>query len=338
MPAELRVAGVTGYNPCMRGLFAGVLVILALLFPATGASARPAPATAYQIIDAVNALRESYGLAPYSISPILMGTAQAQADYMAATATVTHTGPGGTTVTQRLLAAGYPLAGDLSLGGFRSENITSGAPDASADSIVASWTTDDLHLNTMVSPSLLEIGAGVAISNGRAYYVIDCARPTGSEVSQATPGIEIGGNDVEPPALVPPTVVVNTPKTDGSITHLVQAGETLWSIAAAYGVPVEQLQSLNGLGSSTLIYPGAALVIRGPATGTPSMPTATRTFVPSFTPYILGTSTPTSIPTPTRAPQAPLVNRDTTLVAVVIVFAALVLAAVLTVSSSRRSE
>lgn len=317
-------------------VFAGIPIVLALLFPATDASARPAAATAYQIIDAVNALRASYGLPPYSINSILMGTAQAQADYMAATGTVTHTGPGGTTVTQRLLAAGYPLAGDLSLGGFRSENITSASPDASADSIVASWTTDDLHLNTMVSPSLLEIGAGVAISNGRAYYVIDCARPTGSGEPQATLSGSTGGEDAGTPPPVSLTVVVNTPGEDGSVTHVVQAGETLWSIAAAYGVPVEQLQSLNRLGSSTLIYPGTVLVIRAPATAAPSTPTATRTVLPSFTPYILGTSTPTRSPTPTVVPQAPLTDRDTAMVAAVIVFAALVLAGVLTVSLSRR--
>jgi len=32
----------------------------------------------------------------------------------------------------------------------------------------------------MVSQNLTEIGAGVAVSGGRVYYVIDCARPTTS--------------------------------------------------------------------------------------------------------------------------------------------------------------
>ena len=74
-----------------------------------------------ELINAVNELRVSSGLAPYSINSILMATAQAHADYMAATGTVSHMGLGGTSVTGRLLAAGYPLAGDLSLGGFRPE-------------------------------------------------------------------------------------------------------------------------------------------------------------------------------------------------------------------------
>jgi uncharacterized protein YkwD len=67
--------------------------------------------SAFDLVNAVNALRASYGLAPYSINSILMYTAQAQADFLAATGSMTHSGPGGIGLTDRLLAAGYPLAG-----------------------------------------------------------------------------------------------------------------------------------------------------------------------------------------------------------------------------------
>ena len=105
-----------------------VLIALLAGHPAL-AYVNPNPASAdspYDLINAVNSLRASYGLSGYSISSILMYTAQSQADFMAATGNVSHTGPGGIGVTDRLLAAGYSLAGDLSLGGFRSENIISG--------------------------------------------------------------------------------------------------------------------------------------------------------------------------------------------------------------------
>ena len=75
-----------------------------------------------QLIEAVNNLRASNGLAPLIMHSILMQSAQSQADYMAATGNVTHARPNGT-YTQQLISLGFPLAGDLSLGGFRSENI-----------------------------------------------------------------------------------------------------------------------------------------------------------------------------------------------------------------------
>ena len=135
-------------------------------------------------------------LAPYSISPILMFTAQSHAEFMASTGNVSHTGFGGSSLKDRLLAAGYPLAGDLSLGGFASENITSGNEDRSAQSAVDGWTGDALHLNTMISPNLSEIGAGVAIANGRVYYVIDAAQPTTGGVPQVSTAIAGSGSTV----------------------------------------------------------------------------------------------------------------------------------------------
>lgn len=94
----------------------------------------------YDLINAVNQLRTSYGLAPYSINSILMYTSQSQAEFMAATGNVTHSGPGGIGLTDRLLAAGYPLAGELSAGGFRAENITSGDENRTSQSAVDAWT------------------------------------------------------------------------------------------------------------------------------------------------------------------------------------------------------
>lgn len=190
----------------------------------------------YDLINAVNALRTSYGLAPYSINSILMYTAQAQADFLAATGSMTHSGPGGIGLTDRLLAAGYPLAGDLSLGGFRSENITGGRESMSVQSAVDAWTGDSLHMNTMISPNLTEIGAGVAVSGGRVYYVIDCALPTTSGASQVAGTSVEGGATVSAgtrdiATLIP--IALSTSNGEGHIIHEVKAGQTLWQIAIA---------------------------------------------------------------------------------------------------------
>jgi uncharacterized protein YkwD len=232
---------------------------------------RPA-AEASAVIGAVNALRSSHGLPPYSVSSILMGTAQAQADYMASTGSISHTGPGGSTVTQRLLAAGYPLAGDLSLGGFRSENVV-GSPGMTAAEAVNSWTGDAVHLHTMLSTDLQEIGAGVSQSGGVSYYVIDCARPTTSGNPQDySPGAEAEYSSGLNEIIVP--VSISTPNAKGEVIHEVQSGQSLWQIAISYGVKINDIRSLNQLATAYVINPGDTLLIKTVDTPTPEPPTA----------------------------------------------------------------
>jgi len=248
----------------------------------------PFASSPIDLVNAVNALRASFGLPLYSISPILMATAQAQADFLAATGSMTHSGPGGIGLTDRLLAAGYPLAGDLSLGGFRAENITGGDETMPAEAAVDRWTGDAPHLNTMVSPNLTEIGAGVAISNGRVYYVIDAARPT-SAGDPPVAATSVGGGsafagDVSPEIIIP--VSVSTPNADGNVFHEVKFGQTLWQIAITYETKIDEIKRLNNLFDNN-IYPGNTLLIR---TGV-LVPTASPTASPTQA------STPTSLPT-----------------------------------------
>ena len=182
-------------------------------------------ATAYELIDAVNTYRSQRGLPAFSINSILMGTAQSQAEYMASTGTVTHTGPGGISFPDRLIAAGYSFV-------FRSENIISASPDASGWSLVTSpsWA-DDLHQHTMLSPDLIEIGAGVAISGGRGYYVIDCGGPGGGgsniliRLCQVPPPSSAGGlrrlqslsSQILQNQMVPSVMLYNRAKRSGPL-------------------------------------------------------------------------------------------------------------------------
>ena len=257
-----------------------------------------------------------------------MGTAQGQADYMASTGTITHTGAGGVSVTQRLLAAGYPLAGDLSLGGFRSENIV-GSPGMTPEQAVEAWTGDAPHLNTMLSGDLQEIGAGVAQADGVNYYVIDCARPLGAgEIAAYTPGVEAqfsGGQDI----IVP--VAMSTPDVQGNLYHQVQSGQTLWSIAIAYGVKINDIRKLNHLDpTSTVIQLGAKLLVKRVGTATPA-PTSTATREPeTATPaptLALASATLILMPTATLAPASSATISSSS-AAIAIVAVALIAAAV----------
>jgi len=252
-------------------------------------------ASAYDLVNAVNALRAAYGLPAYSINSILMFTAQNQADFMSANGIVTHLGPGGSTATQRLLASGYPLGGNLSLGGFRSENIIALQVNMSAQDAVTAWMGDAPHQNTMLSPDLTEIGVGVSVAGGLAYYVIDCAQPATGGVSlpASTPVIE-SGTVVPANEAVNYSVTLSTPNADSDVIHEVQSGQTLWQIAIAYKVKIDDIKRLNNLFGND-IYPGDRLLIKKEVPPTSAPPLETVTSEPTSTstvvPFVIATPT-----------------------------------------------
>jgi len=96
-------------------------------------------------------------------------------------------------------------------------------------------------------------------------------------------------------------VFTSTPDEDGVIIHIVQYGETLFTIAEAYGVPIDQILTNSSLSLTTTdIREGQTLVIQT-ATEPTAIPTPTATIDP-------GTPTPTQVrptltPFPTRTPE-----------------------------------
>lgn len=275
--------------------------------------------SAQELIAAVNTLRAQNGLPPYQVNPILMAVAQAHAEYMANTGTVTHYSADGSRPFQRALAAGYPVGGDLSLGGFFSENIISGR-NMTAEQAVQAWTGDAPHLNTMLADHLTEIGAGVAVRGDVYYYVIDAARPASGPVAYTPVNPQGTPITVAPP--VAPVSVTSTPGPDGRLVHVVQAGQTLWTIAAVYGVSLDELRERNNL-ANDWIQPGQQLVIRPgeAATASPSpspsetatlppppSPTATAARQPSPTLLPANTAAPSPVPSATPPPPRPAVS------------------------------
>jgi uncharacterized protein YkwD len=283
--------------------FAFALVVSIMFVPNQVSLARPVVSASLQVsandlIGAVNALRVSNGLPPYTANSILMQVAQDQANYMAATGRVAHR----PALTQRILDAGYPLAGDLSQGGFRAENITGG--NKTADQAVQEWTGDSLHLNTMLSPNLSEIGAGVAKVGDRYYWVIDCAQPTANGAQQAyTPDPNVAATESFSSSDFIVPVVTSTPDKNGLVYHEVQHGQTLWAIAIEYGVKIDEIRALNNLGATTEIYPEDKLLIRKDISpsSVPATSTTASTKVPS-----VQFSTVTGLPTLTLLPTETL--------------------------------
>ncbi len=272
-----------------------LLLLLALFGVASGVS-KPEDASARtlhqeisapgQLIGVVNDLRLSNGLPALAVHQILMQTAQIQADYMAATGSITHSRPGGITYTQQLISLGFPLAGDLSRGGFRAENIISSFGPLVWDGVPPGWQ-DAAHMNTMLSPNFTHIGAGIAQSGDRYYYAVDTAAVTGSGQMQDTapsiltsvPGGSDGSGDA---SQFMAAVVVAEADPDGRVYHTVLYGQSLWSIAIAYGTTIKNIQALNNLDGDLVVYEGQRLLVLTGATQ--SAPQATGTVEAAETP------------------------------------------------------
>ncbi len=257
-----------------------------------GASAAPL-LNAYDVIEAINAYRANNGLYSYQTNSTLMGTAQDQANQMAATGQITHTGAGGTTPFQRAAAAGYG-------GGqhFFISEIIYGGTNATVETAMTWWLNSGPHYTAITSPNYQEIGAGVASAGGWTYYAAVMAYVVGGEIR--TPPPDDGGGGI---GSVP--VVASTAGPDGSIIHVVQQGQSLWTISAVYGVPLDEILALNGLTENSLIFPGDEIIIRAAFTATPSPEAeASATATPIDTATITPTKdsrTSVAIAVPTRA-------------------------------------
>ncbi|MCC7119819.1 MAG: LysM peptidoglycan-binding domain-containing protein [Anaerolineales bacterium] len=275
------------------------LAVAILLSQPLTVLAKPNPqaiSTPDQLISAVNSLRLSYGLTPLAVHPVLMQSAQSQADYMASTGEITHSRPGGGTYTQQLLALGFPLSGDLSLGGFRAENILSSFGPLDWNGVPPAWQDAD-HMNTMLSQNFTHIGAGISQNGDTYYFALDCAAATNTGQMQesaativASAGAENGNAAGVSQFMVP--IAKSTARPDGKVYHKVQYGQTLWSIAIDYGTTIKKIQALNNLGEDLTIQQGEELLVLENATPPPPA---------SPTPATL----PTILPTLTQLPATP---------------------------------
>jgi LysM repeat protein len=264
------------------------LVLLAALIPmGIAQSAAPSP---YDLVVGVNELRQNQGLSPLETDGALMAAAQNQADYLASTYGTNfptwdqgHVGAGGTAARDRAVAAGYALGPGMNV----VENWAGGNSSTTLSDVIYQYWSDEAHWNTMTTIDGIHIGAGVAEGDGFVYFILNVGVKYGSG------GTGGGGAASSVPttavtAQVAP-VKVSTPDVDGKITHEVDTGQALWSIAAAYEITVEQLQALNNLTDNTVIYVGQELLIQTAYTPTVSPTTtvtprsATRTPIPPQT-------------------------------------------------------
>ncbi len=285
-------------------------LILPLLFPLQVVTAQDStpeitPPTPAEVINAVNALRLSHGIHALSVHSALMQVAQEEADGIAS-GKGGHWRPDGLTLGQWLITMGYPLSGDLSLDGYRSENWGAAS---TAEEAVTMWLGDDIHTNTMLSVERSDIGVGIAVSD-QIYVVLETALQTASGQMQddaykfltAIPmtqaayfagATQAAENGTLSQYSLP--VTMNTASPAGDVYHEVQYGQSLWSIAITYHTTIKQIQQLNNLYDTTVVEGQKLLIAKGATQPAPAVK-QTGTAVTSTQVYLI-TSTVTPSPT-----------------------------------------
>lgn len=233
---------------------------------------QPAPSnqtSAYDLILAMNTLRVAYGLPALIEDPIVNAVAQSTAATMAANNMSWHIGD----VRGRLAAAGYGGGGTV----WATENFAVYSGGTGIDEIMAVWADPD-HMRPAVNPAYCNVGAGVAeASNGRIYYVLQAAYVAGRECGSSSPSS--AGGTSQPGAVPNPVsqliipVKIATPDADGKVFHVVQAGQSFWSIAIAYQVRIQDLETWNNLSRNIPLQAGQRLFIPGKDTAGFATPT-----------------------------------------------------------------
>jgi LysM repeat protein len=265
---------------CFQRFFSWLTIVLLAGFGAfSGPEAvhadeiQPSPArqvSAYELILAMNTLRVSYGLPALIEDPIVNAVAQSTAATMAANNMSWHIGD----VRGRIAAAGYGSGGTV----WATENFAVGRAGTGIDEIMATWADPD-HMRPAVTPAYCHVGAGIAqAANGRIYYILQAAYVSGQECGS----ISSSGGTSQPgtvPNIVPPVsqliipVKIATPDAEGKVFHVVQAGQSFWSIAIAYQITIHDLEVWNNVSRTIPLQSGQRLFIPGKNTEGYATPT-----------------------------------------------------------------
>ncbi len=217
-----------------------------------------------ELILAMNTLRVSHGLPALIEDPIVNAVAQSTAEIMAANNMSWHIGD----VRGRIAAAGYGGGATV----WATENFAVGRK--SIDEIMQVWADPD-HMRPAVNPAYCHVGAGVAqAADGSYYYILQAAYTSDQacgEYKPVDPGT--GANPAPPVSQIIIPVKIATPDAGGRIYHIVQAGQSFWSIAIAYQVTIRDLEVWNNLSRDNGLFVGQKLFI--PSSGTEGYATPT---------------------------------------------------------------
>lgn len=221
--------------------------------------------SAYDLISLINGQRAGYGLGALAVDQALMNCAQSTAQTMANYSMMWHIGD----VSGRVSQFGYNNGGKA----YATENFATGP--STIDQISSIWA-DATHQIASSNGKYCHIGAGVAEANGVTYYVIQAAYPAtgqgcGYSGSASSSGSSAGGTSggsssgnalpVFDMSQVIASIKIAEPDADGKVYHIVQNGQSLWSIASAYGVKIEDVAAWNNIHDVSAISLNQKLLI-----------------------------------------------------------------------------
>ncbi|MEN8242192.1 MAG: CAP domain-containing protein [Chloroflexota bacterium] len=250
------------------------MIIFAIASP-TSAGDLPSPDnappfTAAQVIAEINAYRQANGVGAMQYNGTLASLAQNHSAYMASTGLITHD-EGASSPTDRAYAAGYGGGKKIIL-----SEIIYGGTGATVSDAITWWKNSEIHNRVMLDGRYAEIGAGVSSSGGMTYFTAEIAFITGSSApspsDNSSDSQEIPADEDTPPVFAYSPVIVAAQGADGSVIHIVQSGQTLWTIAAVYQVELQTILDLNNLSSGSWVYPGDEILVKPPGSSPQATP------------------------------------------------------------------
>lgn len=143
------------------------------------AGCSPAGNAAYEneVVNLINQERQDRGLTPLVQNASLRAAARRHSEDMACNDFFSHTGSDGSTLSSRILAAGYTYS-------WAAENIAaSSSSNFSPQSVVNMWMNSPGHRKNMLSENAVHIGVGFSFAGDGdsgdldAYYTADFGKP-----------------------------------------------------------------------------------------------------------------------------------------------------------------
>jgi LysM repeat protein len=326
-----------------RGVFwIGLLQLFAIITTSSFTSQIiGADFSVYDLINSVNQIRISRGLAELKVNSILMNVAQNHSEYQANNHRSSHSGVNGEIVIDRVAAAGYG-SGMKIVAGENVANLDIGVTGMLPIIINEIWS-DAGHLGAMINPKYQDIGVGLSSDSQSVYVTLNLAgvvaenptfQPGKPSGTTGTPGNEIEITSI--PAILP--LITSTPMQDGSVYHYVGFGQTLGTIARIYQVDINEIVRLNQIEPDKILT-GQRLLIKIGASQAPTQ-AITRSDLLFLTetqsPTIRQTISPTVSETSTAInPVSNIETRDIGIIAIYVLFGIICVLIILYLQSSR---